>query len=148
MYLKAKRTRVLGAIAVVIGLQLASCAETARTARQHTYPPEFRYVTRAELTSAMQQLAFHLHQLHYLMRTNEAMGQHRGEIVAHLLGMDQAAARLDNSGWPTNHPMIDMNLPSFRRDIKFAREAIEREPPNYLIASSLTGACVYCHGGR
>lgn len=141
------RVKAFGA-GVLLLAHLPGCADSARRVRQYTYPPEFRYITREELSGAMQQLAFHMHQLHYLMRVTETMGQNRGEIVAHLLGMDQAAARLDNSGWPTNHPMIDMNLATFRRDVMFAREAIEREPPNYLVASSLTGACVYCHGGR
>ena len=57
--------------------------------------------------------------------------------------MEQAAEKLDQSGWPTNHPQVEMNLPTFRRDFKFAREAIEREPPNYLLAATVTGACVH-----
>jgi len=56
--------------------------------------------------------------------------------------------KLDQSGWPTNHPKVEMNLPTFRRDVKFAREAIEREPPNYLLAATATGACVLCHGRK
>ena len=46
------------------------------------------------------------------------------------------------------HLLIDMNLPSFRRDLELAREAIEREPANSLLAGPITGACVYCHGAR
>ena len=41
-----------------------------------------------------------------------------------------------------------MNLPNFRQDLRTAREAIERDPPNFLLAGPLTGACIYCHGGR
>ena len=138
-------------ILLVLGFvapQALGCSDIARSVRPYTYPPEFRYITREELRSSMQQLAFHVHQLHYLMRSNETMPQDRGEIIEHLRGMEQSAESLDHSGWPTNHPLIGMNLPNFRRDIKFARESLEREPPNYLIANTLTGACVYCHGGR
>jgi hypothetical protein len=62
--------------------------------------------------------------------------------------MESAAARLGQSGWSSNHPLIDMNLPSFRRDIKGALEAVEHDPPNFLLVGPVTGACVYCHGGR
>ena len=46
------------------------------------------------------------------------------------------------------HPLIDKNRSNFLRDIKVAEQAIRREPPNFLLASSVTGACIYCHGGR
>lgn len=147
MQRKITMAKALGA-GIVLLAQLLGCAEGARRVRQYTYPPEFRFITREELTGAMQQLAFHMHQLHYLMRASETIEQNRGEMLAHLIGMDQAAARLDTSGWPTNHPLIDMNLADFRRDVRLARQAIEREPPNYLFAGTLAGACVYCHGGR
>ncbi len=55
---------------------------------------------------------------------------------------------LDQSGWPTNHPNVDMNLPGFRRDLKFAREAVEHDPPNFLVAGPVIGACVQCHGAK
>ncbi|MBM4263610.1 MAG: hypothetical protein FJ145_19560 [Deltaproteobacteria bacterium] len=40
---------------VLAAMQLWSCLQPARTVRQYTYPPEFRYISREELTSAMQQ---------------------------------------------------------------------------------------------
>jgi hypothetical protein len=61
--------------------------------------------------------------------------------------MERATEQLGQSGWPTNHPLVDMNLAQFRNDIRSARQAVEREPPDFLLASPLTGACVYCHGG-
>ena len=70
------------------------------------------------------------------------------EIIENLQAMERAAGQLDQSGWPTNHPLIDMNLTKFLRDIRFARESVERDPPNFLLAGPLMGACVYCHGGR
>jgi hypothetical protein len=61
--------------------------------------------------------------------------------------MEAATRSLDTAGWPTNHPLIDMNMPKFRQDIRQAR-AVEHDPPNYAIVYSLTGACVYCHVSR
>lgn len=131
-----------------IALLLSGCADMARWVRQYTYPPEFRYVEREEIAGIMRQLAAHSRQLNQLLRQDQAPAEHRGEIIAHLRAMEEAAERLDQSGWETNHPKLDMNLPAFRRDLTFAREAIEREPPNFLLAGPVTGACASCHGGR
>lgn len=127
---------------------IAGCADFARWVRQYTYPPDFRYIERDQLRAAMWQLAYHSRELNRVLVITETRQPDRAAIVTHLSGMEQAAARLDTTGWPSNHPLVDMNLPNFRRDIEFARKAVEREPPNYLLASHVGGACVYCHGPR
>jgi hypothetical protein len=136
------------AISGLIVISLTGCADIARWVRQYTYPPEFRYIEGEEVRTAMRQLASNSRQLNLLIQSSDGPQVQRTEILAHLKAMDEAAEKLDNSGWPSNHPMIDMNLPRFRRDIRLAREAIEREPANFLLAGQVTGACVYCHGGR
>jgi hypothetical protein len=127
---------------------ITGCADFARWLRQYTYPPDFRYIERDQLRSTMWQLAYHSRELNRLMGLTEKQQPDRAEIVTQLRGMEQAVEKLDTSGWPSNHPLVDMNLPNFKKDIQFALEAVEREPPNYLLASHLTGACVYCHGRR
>jgi hypothetical protein len=124
------------------------CADFARWVRQYTYPPEFHYVERDEIRSAMNRLGYHSRALSQLLRSSDDVEANRSEIIAHLKAMDAAAEKLDRSGWPNNHPLIDMNLPRFRRDLKFALEAIDREPSNFLLAGQVTGACVYCHAAR
>lgn len=136
------------AFAPLIMLQLIGCADIARWVRQYTYPPEFRYVERDEVRSTMRQLAFHSRELSQLIQSGDESDQRRNEILMHLRAMEEAAEKLDQSGWGTNHPMIDRNLPSFQADLKFAREAIEREPPEFPFVGPVIGACVYCHGGR
>ena len=136
------------AFVALIALQLIGCGDFARWMRQYTYPPEFRYIERDEVRSTMRQLAFHARELKQLIQSGDGPQKQRSDIILHLRAMEEAAEKLNQSGWPTNHPLIDMNLPSFRRDVRFAREAIEREPPNFLLAGPVTGACVYCHGGR
>ena len=133
---------------IVIAVQLSGCSDLARWVRQYTYPPEFRYVDRDEVRGTMRVLAAHAREVNQMMRQDDAPQEHREEIVGHLRAMEQAAEKLDQSGWPTNHSQVEMNLPTFRRDLKFAREAIEREPPNFLVAGPVTGACVQCHGGK
>ena len=135
-------------LAMVIAVQFSGCSDLARWVRQYTYPPEFRYVERDEVRGIMRVLAAHAREVNQLMRQGDAPQDHRAKIVEHLRAMEQAAEKLDQAGWPTNHPQVDMNLPTFRRNLKFAREAIEHEPPNYLLAAPVTGACVRCHGAE
>jgi hypothetical protein len=127
---------------------LAGCADWAQWLRRRTYPPDFRYLSRNEVRSTMGELAYHTRELNRLMHASEDPREQRAEVVAELRAMERVAEGLNQSGWPSNHPLIDMNLPNFLRDIRFARESVEREPPNFLLAGSLTGACIYCHGGR
>jgi len=134
--------------ATVIALQFFGCTDVARWLRQYTYPPEFRYIERDDVRATMRELAAHSRELNQLIKSNDGPQAQRAEIVMHLHAMEEEAQKLDQSGWPTNHPLIDMNLPSFRRDLRLAREAVEREPPNFLLAGPVTGACIYCHGGR
>ena len=134
--------------ATVIALQFFGCTDFARWVRQYTYPPEFRYIERDDVRATMRELAAHSRELNQLIKSNDGPQAQRAEIVMHLRAMEEEAQKLDQSGWPTNHPLIDMNLPSFRRDLRLAREAVEREPPNFLFAGPVTGACIYCHGAR
>jgi len=130
------------------GLQILGCADFAGRFRQYTYPPGFHYITTEQLRSTMWQLAYHSRELNRLMAVSATAESHRAEILAHLESMEQATIELNRTTWPTNHPLIDKNRSNFLRDIKVAEQAIRREPPNFLLASSVTGACIYCHGGR
>ena len=96
----------------------------------------------------MSLLAYHVHRLDAQIHAAEENHADQKAILTELRGMEAAAARLDKAGWPSNHPMIDMNLPKFRQDLRLAREAAEKDPPNYLLAHTITGACVYCHTPR
>lgn len=62
--------------------------------------------------------------------------------------MERVGTELNRTGWPSNHPLIDEKRSDFLRDIKIAGDSIRHDPPNFLLASSVTGACVYCHGNR
>jgi len=124
---------------------ILGCGDFAGWMRQYTYPPDFHYITEEQLRSTMWELAYHSRELNRLVSSPETAQQHRTEIVEQLGAMEQAAASL--SGWPTNHPVVDRNLPNFRRDLRVARESVEGEPPNFRPAVSLSHGCAYCHGG-
>ena len=135
-------------IALAFTWQLCGCADFARWVRQYTYPPEFRYIERDELRSEMRQLASHSRALNQLVQSGEGPQAHRTEILTHVRAMEKSAEKLDQSGWSSNHPKLDMNLPRFRTDLRLAREAVESEPANFSLAASVSGACVYCHGAQ
>jgi hypothetical protein len=129
-------------------LQVLGCADFAGWVRQYTYPPTFHYITNEQLRSTMWRLAFDSRELNRLMISSGTPESHRKEILEHLDAMERAATELNRTGWPSNHPLIDANRSNFLRDIKLAGDSIRRDPPNFLLASSVTGACVYCHGSR
>lgn len=131
--------RVLLTLAVMAAC-LPGCA------RQDDYPRQLDYIS--EINRAMQNLSSQMEQLDDLTRAGEPAPQARGEIVAVLGRMDQSAARLEASGWPSTHPPFDTRLDSFRRDIGLAREAAEREPPDYSRARAMQQACATCHRRR
>lgn len=130
-----------------MALQLSACADLAAQARRYTYPPTFHYITNEQLRSAMWRLAYHSRELHE-MTTVEQASAHRAEILKHLEAMETAAAELNRTGWPTNHPLIDANRGNLLRDIRMAQAAARQEPPSFLLASSVSGACAYCHPSR
>ena len=142
------KTRSTLLAAGLLVLQLSACADFAGWVRKYTYPPNFHYITDEQLRSGMWRLAYHARELRELMRSPEYVEARRAAALDHLDGMEHAILDLNRSGWPTNHPLVDANRSTFLRDIKIAREAINREPPNFLLAGSVSGACVYCHGGR
>ena len=129
-------------------LGMSGCAGDVAWIRRHTYPPTFHYITDDQLRSTMWQLAYHSRELRDLMARPEKDASDRAASIEHLDAMDLAMVNLNRTGWPSNHPLVDANREDFMRDIRLARDALSRDPPNYLLAASLSGACVYCHGGR
>jgi hypothetical protein len=137
---------LLGACLLV--LQISSCADFSAWVRQYTYPPTFHYITDEQLRSTMWRLAYHSRELRELMVSPDETAAHRAEVLQHLRVMEQATIDLNRTGWPTNHPLIDANRSSLLQDIRTAQEAVSRDPPNFLLAGAVSGACAYCHLSR
>ena len=142
------KTAVLLLSVCWLALQISSCADFAAWVRQYTYPPTFHYITDEQLRSTMWQLAYHSRELRELMAAPEETAVHRAEVLQHLRMMEQATIELNRTGWPTNHPLVDANRSSLLQDIRTAQEAVSRDPPNFLLAGSVSGACAYCHPSR
>ena len=141
-----KKSAVLLSVCL-LALQAISCANLGAWVRQYTYPPTFHYITDEQLRSTMWRLAFHSRELHNLI-ARDATASQRGEVLQHLRIMEQATLDLNRTSWPTNHPLVDAKRPTFLRDIKNAQDAAGRDPPSFLLAGTVSGACAYCHPSR
>lgn len=125
---------------------LSGCADVPALVRRHTYPPNFQYITREQLHSAMWQLADHVRALDAVMRQPGPIDAARhAEVERLLLAMREDTSALQASGRPMNHPLIGEHLKTFQRDVSQALAGVEAVPPNYYLVGSISGACLPCH---
>jgi hypothetical protein len=126
---------------------LLACADFGARVRRHTYPPNFKYIERTELRSAMWQLASQVSELDDLMHQPGPIDEGRRAQVTQLLSaMENTTRQLATHGRPTNHPLISDHLDGFQRALATARAAVASERPNYYVVGSVAGACLICHG--
>ena len=128
-----------------LALCLVACSGAAQGLRHVTYPPQFSYLERREIKSVMWTLAADAAELNRMLRNGKLSDIDHGRVVDVLDHMREAAQELEAPGQRTNHPLIDANIDSFRRDLGIARDAAKAEPPNYFFAGAVAGACLYCH---
>jgi hypothetical protein len=135
------------ALAVLSASVVVACADLSARLRRHTYPPNFKYIGRAEVRSAMWQLASEVSQLDDLMRQPGPIDEaRRAQLMELLSAMEDTTRDLETHGRPTNHPLIADHLEGFQRALATARAAVAAERPNYYLAGSVSGACLICHG--
>lgn len=139
------RPPLVGAV-LLSAVMLAGCAGWPARIRRHTYPPNFKYIERTELHSAMWRLAAGVDELDELMHQPEPVDEARRARIAEVLAaMDAAAGELATHGRPTNHPLIAHNLDGFRQAVITARASVESPRPNWYLVGSVSGACLGCH---
>ncbi len=140
---------LFGWVILLLCVTLAACTGFSSRVRQFTYPPDFTYITEEQLHTAMGQLAKSIRELQILMQDRQSIdAARRQQVITVLEAMEQAASELKTGGRSSNHPEIDAHLGALRQDIAFARAAVIKDPPNYFLVGSVTGACVYCHRGN
>lgn len=117
-----------------------------KSARDLTYPPDFRYIEGKQLRSTMWQLAFITSNLNRELKTPDASSaEYRKKILQHLSDMEKVAGSLGSGQQVTNHPFLNRNLSVFLTDIAAAKMAASHESPNYIPAGQVSSACQYCH---
>lgn len=129
----------------VIGLCLALVAGCS-VVRKVTYPPDFKYLDRSEVTGSMSKLSADIWRIEDILASSETvMPYERERIITILNDMDGVADKLGAGTVETNHPFIDQNIDSFQRDVELALADVKKEPPSYYRAGRLSGRCLACH---
>ncbi len=132
---------------LLTAIVLAGCAGLPARLRRHTYPPDFRYISRTEVRSTMARLAVAVNDLDEVMRRPGPIDDAERTRVADLLAaMDDAARDIAVNGRPTNHPLVAGHLDDFRRALATARASVATGRPNYYLVGTVSGACLDCHG--
>ncbi len=130
----------------MFAVPLGSCTDVPALVRRHTYPPDFKYIDRSQLRSAMWQLANDVSALDRVMRQPGAMdAARRAEVEQLLTAMLTATTDLQAQGRPTNHPLMTDHVESFRRDVTQALAGVRAEPPSYYLVGTVSGTCLTCH---
>ena len=128
---------------------LSACAKVGSSVRTYTYPPEFTYISPEQLHSAMWRLANQIRWLDAMLRDDATPEPERRRRILDILEEIQTESlELANERSITNHPLLDTHLPRLREDVAMARTAAAADPPSYVLAGAVAGACIYCHEGR
>ena len=140
-----KRIPLVLVTVLFVGL-LAACTDVPALLRRHTYPPNFKYIDRTQLRSAMWQLADDVSALDHVMRQPGTIdAARRAEVEQLLTAMLAATSELQAQGRPTNHPLMSDHVEGFRRDVTQALASVRAEPPSYYLVGTVSGTCLTCH---
>ena len=121
-------------------------SEAASQVRKFTYAREFKYYDEQQMQSVMVRMSRTVRQLHQTLQPAPDSPEPDQRVVVGLLDELETTARVVHGAESTsNHPKLTENLDAFLHDVHLAREAAARQPPNYFLAGSVTGACFHCH---
>lgn len=142
-------TLILG---IVLGLGLivgaSGCESSSGSMRATTFPPDLTYMPPEQIRTSMWVLAAEIQRLEQLLEepTESERRSLPSEVSASLSRMRVAARALDKPGRSTQHPILNQHLGQFLERLDRARLAVDRDPPEYYLASSIAGSCFLCHG--
>jgi len=127
-------------------LQLSGCQGVLEGVRTVTYPPDFNYISRQELTDTMQQFALYTTLLDQALSNSPLVSDDQRESAISILGkMEQLSLHLATEKLSSNHNIVSFNIDQFRSNIVDARKALMQQPPSYYQAGSVSAYCLNCH---
>ena len=127
---------------VVLAMLVSSCA----TVRKVTYPPDFVYLEKQEVSSSMQRMAVSINKLDRLLSdTLDQSVSKKDSVLSELNNIESITRDLESGSSQSNHPLIDRHMDNFRDQLMMAKSAVGQEPPNYYPAGRLIGQCHGCH---
>ncbi len=139
----------LPVLAAVLGLLALACAEGSfAPVRAVTYPPDFHYLTRAEIQGTMAGFAQAVDALDRILAQEGGAGAGDREAVVGLLEQLRREAHHLQQGAESNHPALHQDAARFGRDVDRALLGARRDPPDYSGAARIAGSCTACHAPR
>ncbi len=142
--------RRIGALLVpLVGVVALACAEEGLAPlRAVTYPPDFHYLTRAEIQGTMGEFARAVDALDRILAREGGAGAEDRDTVVGLLEQLRLQARHLEQGAESNHPGLHQDAARFTRDVDRALVGARRDPPDYSGTARITGSCTACHAPR
>ena len=135
-------------------LTLSACAEVRRV----TYPDDFIYLEKSEVSQLMFSLLDIMITLDELEETAHPEKQKKRAILAELekiealtIRFNTAVSREGNNALGnlrTNHLLLSEHIAEFNADVSAAKLQLAATPPNYYVVGRLTGGCNSCHRNR
>lgn len=135
--------RIVSLLIMVVGL--SSCNNFGDSVRKVTYPPDFKYVTGAELRSHMQLLAYELQQLDATMGQGDISNIDQKVVLDILRRIESLVVNLKAGDAGSNHPYLQDFMGEFANTVGQAKIAAGLSPPRYYMAGRISGGCVNCH---
>ncbi len=109
-------------VVTMIALLLVACNDLASTFRTFTYPPDFTYVSRAELDSRMHQLAYELQQLDLaLAAEHDGPPGLQQQVIGILRDIERIGGNLQAGEAGSNPPFFQAQIASVRGWARQAR---------------------------
>lgn len=141
----------LVSVLTICTIALVGCSSQFNSnLRKVTYPPEFKYTEKADLSSDMHRLAAQMALLEVALEMPSAEAKNEPELqrekVLKALGnMSKIASNLKAGDMGANHPFMQDYMQGFVSQIDEARIAASLEQPRYFAAGKVSGGCTNCH---
>ncbi len=143
---QAPSIRYLAAI-VLAGAVAVSAISGCAVVRKATYPADFVYLSRDDVSTGMQRIAGHLVSIEQALQEPDpdTAGETARLVIRHLEGMRQVAVELGADAVGTNHLLLDAHMQDFLAQLELARNEAATVPPRFYAAGKLVGSCSSCH---
>jgi uncharacterized protein YjcR len=130
---------------VLLTILTSGCSQN----RKVTYPGDFVYLEREQITSEMAQLSNYMSQIDQILADDSTISSEQQARIANILSLiDASADSLGAGNIETNHLIIDDHIDQFKTDVNVAIRNARSDPPNYFPLGKLAGSCVACHQFR
>lgn len=131
---------------LAVALLCSSLAVGSTHVRKATYPADFVYLERKQITSQMAMLSLYMKQLDEILLDDKTVSSEQQQrVIAILSRIDASADTLGAGSIRTNHLVLDAHIDQFKSDVHIALRDASADPPNYFALGRLSGSCVACH---